>query len=61
MVAMVAAGVFRRAEPPAALAGEGVAAGVGLVIAFFKGFAFVLAVHVVLLKSMALGRNGVCQ
>ena len=46
VVAVVAAGALRRAEPPTDLAGEGVAAGVCLVIALFKGFPFVFAVHV---------------
>ena len=45
MVSVVAAGVFRRAESAADLAGEGVMAGMGLIVAFFKGFAFVFAVH----------------
>ena len=45
MVAVVASGVFRRAESAADLTGEGVMAGMGLIVAFFKGFAFVFAVH----------------
>ena len=45
VVAVVAAGVLRRAEPAADLAGEGILAGVRLVVAFFKGLAFVFAVH----------------
>ena len=45
VVAVVAAGVLRRAEPAADLAGKGILAGVRLVVAFFKGLAFVFAVH----------------
>ena len=45
MVAVVAAGVLRRAEPAAYLAGESVGAGMGLIVTFFKGSAFILAVH----------------
>ena len=45
VVAVVAAGILRRAEPAADLAGEGILAGVRLVVAFFKGLAFVFAVH----------------
>ena len=45
MVSVVAAGVFRRTEPAADLAGKCVVTGVGLIVPFFKGFAFVFAVH----------------
>ena len=45
MVAVVAAGVLRRAEPAAYLAGEGVGAGVCLIVTLFKGSAFVFAIH----------------
>ena len=38
MVAVIAAGVLRCAEPAAYLAGESVGAGVGLIVTFFKGF-----------------------
>ena len=42
---MIAASVLRRAEPAAYLAGESVGAGVGLIVIFFKGSAFVFVVH----------------
>ena len=45
MVSVVAAGVFRRTEPAADLAGKCVVTGVGLIVPFFKGFAFVFTVH----------------
>ena len=45
VVAVVAAGIPRCAEPTADLAGEGVIAGMGLVVAFFKGLPLVFAVH----------------
>ena len=38
VVAVIAAGVLRCAEPAAYLAGESVGAGVGLIVTFFKGF-----------------------
>ena len=46
MVPVVRAGVFRDDGPAADLADEGVAAGVGFIVVFFKGFAFVFAIHV---------------
>ena len=45
VVAVVAAGLLRCAESAADLAGEGVIAGMGLVVAFFKGLPLVFAVH----------------
>lgn len=45
VVTVVAAGIPRCAEPTADLAGEGVIAGMGLVVAFFKGLPLVFAVH----------------
>lgn len=45
VVAVVAAGILRCAEPTADLAGEGVIAGMGLVVAFFKSLPLVFAVH----------------
>ena len=45
VVAVVAAGPLRCAESTADLAGEGVIAGMGLVVAFFKGLPLVFAVH----------------
>ena len=58
MVSVVAAGVFRRTEPAAELAGKYVVTGVGLIVAFFKGFAFVFAIHEILLLKMTLGPSG---
>lgn len=45
VVAVVAAGPLRCAESAADLAGEGVIAGMGLVVAFFKSLPLVFAVH----------------
>ena len=45
VVAVVAAGLLRCAESAADLAGEGVIAGMGLVVAFFKSLPLVFAVH----------------
>ena len=45
VVAVVAAGPLRCAESTADLAGEGVIAGMGLVVAFFKSLPLVFAVH----------------
>ena len=45
VVAVVAAGPLRCAESATDLAGEGVIAGMGLVVAFFKGLPLVFAVH----------------
>ena len=45
VVTVVAAGILRCAEPTADLAGEGVIAGMGLVVAFFKSLPLVFAVH----------------
>lgn len=45
VVAVVAAGILRCAEPTADLAGKAVAAGMGLVVAFFKCLPLVFAVH----------------
>ena len=45
MVAVIASGVLRGAQSAADLAGEAVIAGVGLVVAFFKGFSFIFSVH----------------
>ena len=45
VVAVVAAGLLRCAESAADLAGESVIAGMGLVVAFFKGLPLVFAVH----------------
>lgn len=45
VVAVVAAGLLRCAESAADLAGKGVAAGMGLVVAFFKSLPLVFAVH----------------
>ena len=45
VVTVVAAGILWCAEPTADLAGKAVAAGMGLVVAFFKGLPLVFAVH----------------
>lgn len=45
VVTVVAAGILRCAEPATDLAGKAVAAGMGLVVAFFKGLPLVFAVH----------------
>ena len=45
VVAVVAAGLLRCAESAADLAGKGVIAGMGLVVAFFKSLPLVFAVH----------------
>ena len=45
VVTVVAAGLLRCAESAADLAGEGVIAGMGLVVAFFKSLPLVFAVH----------------
>lgn len=45
VVAVVAADLLRCAESAADLAGEGVIAGMGLVVTFFKGLPLVFAVH----------------
>lgn len=45
VVAVVAAGPLRCAESAADLAGKAVAAGMGLVVAFFKSLPLVFAVH----------------
>ena len=45
VVAVVAAGILRCTEPATDLAGKAVAAGMGLVVAFFKGLPLVFAVH----------------
>ena len=47
VIAVLAPCVFRCTEPAADLAGEGVAACVGLVAALLKGFALIFAVHAV--------------
>ena len=58
VVAVVAAGPLRCAESAADLAGEGVAAGVGLVITFFVLFAFVFAIHVAPPEDVGSGSSG---
>ena len=58
VVAVIAPRVFRNDGSAADLADERVAAGVGLIIAFFKGFAFVFAIHEILLLKMTLGPSG---
>ena len=45
VVTVVAAGILRCTEPATDLAGKAVAAGMGLVVAFFKGLPLVFAVH----------------
>lgn len=45
MVAVVTARAFGNDEPPAALAGEGFVAGVGLVVVLIVEFPLVFAVH----------------
>ena len=55
VVAVVAAGVLGSAKPVADLAGKAVVAGVGLVIAFFKGFPLVFAVHSSILLKICVG------
>ena len=58
VVAVIAPRVFRNDSSAADLADERVAAGVGLIIAFFKDFAFVFAIHEILLLKMTLGPSG---
>ena len=58
MVAVIAPRVFRNDGSAADFADERVAAGVGLIIAFFKGFAFVFAIHEILLLKLPLGPSG---
>ena len=45
VVAVAAAGIFRHTRSTADLAGKCVVTGVGFIVPFFKGFAFVFAVH----------------
>ena len=45
VVAVGAACIFRHTGSAADLAGKCIVTGVGLIVAFFKGFAFVFAVH----------------
>ena len=58
VVAVAGACVFRDDSPSADLADEGVAAGVGLIVAFFKGFAFVFAIHVAPPEDVGSGSSG---
>ena len=45
VVAVIAAGIFRQAKSSADPAGKRIAAGMGLVIPFFKGFSLIFTVH----------------
>ena len=56
MVAVVAAGILRGADPSADFAGKGVVAGVGLIVTFFKGLAFIFTIH-----GNILLKNCVCS
>ena len=64
VVAVVAAGVLRRAEPAADLAGEGIVAGVRLVVAFFQRSCVCFRGSWRFLRkkdhAKFFGRNGVC-
>jgi hypothetical protein len=46
VVAVVGPGRIRCYQPPAHFTGKAVIAGVVFIVAFFKGLAFILAVHV---------------
>ena len=67
MVAVVAAGILRGADPSADFAGKGIVAGVGLIVTFFKGLAFIFTIHgIVLRKSCVYSSSGgvacgICQ
>ena len=67
MVAVVAPGILRGADPSADFAGKGIVAGVGLIVTFFKGLAFIFTIYgIVLLKSCVCSSSGgvacgICQ
>ena len=67
MVAVVAPGILRGADPPADFAGKGIVAGVGLIVTFFKGLTFIFTIHgIVLLKNCVCSSSGgvacgICQ
>ena len=67
MVAVVAAGILRGADPSADFAGKGIVAGVGLIVTFFKDLTFVFTIHGnILLKNCVCSSSGgvacgICQ
>ena len=67
MVAVVAPGILRGANPSADFAGKGIVAGVGLIVTFFKSFTFIFTIHgIVLLKNCVCSSSGgvacgICQ
>ena len=67
MVAVVAPGILRGADPPADFAGKGIVAGVGLIVTFFKGLTFVFTIHGNILLKICVRSSsggvacGICQ
>lgn len=59
--------ILRGADPSADFAGKGVVAGVGLIVTFFKGLAFIFTIHGnILLKNCVCSSSGgvacsICQ